>query len=87
MFSAIFWKQAVERAVKSAAQALIGLWIGEGFNAWTIDVKLASGVAGGAALLSVLTSVVSLPLGQQGSPSLVEVDQQSTPSLVGPGQR
>jgi hypothetical protein len=87
MFSAIFWKQAVERAVKSAAQALIGLWIGDGFNAWTIDVKLASGVAGGAALLSVLTSVVSLPLGQQDSPSLVETDQQSTPSLVGAGQR
>jgi hypothetical protein len=90
MFSASFWKQAAERAIKSAAQALIGLWIGDGFNAWTIDVKLASGVAGGAALLSVLTSIVSLPVGQQTSPSLVSTDspslvstQKDSPSLVG----
>jgi hypothetical protein len=79
MFSAIFWKQAMERAIKSAAQGLIGLWIGDGLNAWTIDIKLASGVAAGAALLSVLTSIVSLPVGQQTSPSLVGT---GSPSLV-----
>lgn len=71
MWTAKFWKQALERAIKSAAQALIGLWLVDGvFNVLTVDVKLAGGVAAGAAVLSVLTSLVSLPIGDTDSPSL-----------------
>lgn len=52
MFTSTFWKQAAERGIKSAAQAL----------------------AGGAAALSVLTSLVTSGVGEKGSPSAVTVD-------------
>lgn len=71
MFTAKFWKGAVERALKSAAQALLGLWALDGFNAVEADYALAGGVALGAAILSVLTSIVSLAAGPTDSPSLV----------------
>jgi hypothetical protein len=72
MFTVKFWKGAAERAVKSGAQALIGLWLGDGvFNLWTVDVELAGGVGAGAAVLSLLTSIVSLPFGEPDSASAV----------------
>lgn len=72
--SKTFWKEAAERAAKSAAQALLGLWVLDGgFNALDADWKLAFGIAAGAAVLSALTSVASTPFGKSGSPSLVEV--------------
>jgi hypothetical protein len=72
MWTKKFWKQAFERSVKSSAQALIGLWLVDGvFNIMTIDPGLAGGVAAGAAVLSVLTSIVSLPAGEPDSPSAV----------------
>jgi hypothetical protein len=80
VFTAIFWKQTGERAAKSAAQALIGLWALDGvFNILTVNWPLAGGVAAGAAALSVLTSVVSAGAGQPDSPSLVSTDPQTAP--------
>ncbi len=75
MFTAKFWKAAAERAAKSAAQALLGLWALDGFNVLHADYKLAGGVAAGAAVLSVLTSVVSAAGGEPDSPSLVTGEQ------------
>ena len=73
MFNMTFWKQAAERAIKSAAQALLGLWVGaQAFNAWDVDWKKAAGVALGGAVLSVLTSLASASVGRSGSPSLVK---------------
>ena len=73
MFTVSFWKDALERAVKTAAQAVIlGLGLGEGFNAFEVDWGLAAGFAAGGAILSVLTSVVSAPIGTKGTASLVE---------------
>ncbi|RKN38438.1 holin [Micromonospora endolithica] len=74
MFTSKFWKGAAERAAKSAAQALLGLWALDGFNVLTADFPLAGGVAAGAAVLSVLTSVVSAAGGEPDSPSLVAGD-------------
>jgi len=72
MFSVAFWKSAGERCAKSAAQALLLAWGGDQvFNLFTISPLAALGVAGGAAVLSVLTSVVSAPVADDGSPSLV----------------
>lgn len=72
MFTARFWRAAAERAAKSAAQALIGLWtLDVGFDILHADFRLAAGVAAGAAVLSVLTSVVSVGVGEPGSPSLL----------------
>lgn len=75
MFTRRFWAQAAERAAKSAAQALLGLWaLDAGFNALDADYLMAGGVAAGAAILSVLTSVVTAGVGAPDSPSAVPVD-------------
>jgi hypothetical protein len=75
MFTVTFWKQATERAIKSAAQALLGLWVGaQAFNAWDADWKKAAGVALGGAILSMLTSLASAGVGRSDSPSLVDTD-------------
>jgi hypothetical protein len=71
MWTKKFWKEAAERAVKSAAQSLLGLWALDGFNVLHADFALAGGVAGGAALLSVLTSIVTSGIGAKDSPSAV----------------
>lgn len=77
MFTITFWKATAERAGKSAAQALLGLWAGDAvFSAWDADWVKAGGVALGAAVLSLLTSIVSANLaGTPGSPSLVKDEQ------------
>lgn len=73
MFTKNFWKQAAERAVKSAAQALILLWGADAaFNAVHVDYLGAAGLAGGAALLSVLTSIVTSGIGEKDDPSAVK---------------
>lgn len=75
MFTVTFWKQAIERAIKSAAQALLGLWVGaQAFNAWDADWKKAAGVALGGAILSMLTSLASAGVGKKDSPSLVDTN-------------
>lgn len=75
MFSKNFAKQVLERAVKSAAQALIGLWVGaKAFDVWDVDWKLAGGVALGGAVLSVLFSIVTAGVGEPDSPSAVKIE-------------
>jgi hypothetical protein len=76
MWSAAFWKAAAERAVKSAAQGVLLVWLGDAGVAGgavaslvTLDWATAGYAAGGMALLSVLTSVISAPIGN-GGPSL-----------------
>lgn len=67
-----FWTGAIDRAVKSFAQSLLLLWGADsGLNVLQIDVGGAFGVAGGAALLSVLTSLVSAPAGDTGTSSFL----------------
>lgn len=75
MFTADFWKQAIERAVKTAAQAVI-LFLGadQAFDVVTVNWGNALGIAAGGAVLSLLTSIVSAPFGGD--------DVKGTPSLV-----
>lgn len=64
MFTSQFWLSASDRAAKSAAQALLLLWGADAaFNLLTVEPLTAVGVAGGAAALSVLTSIASAPFG------------------------
>ena len=66
-----FWLATGERALKSFAQCLIGLWIGDtAFDLIQVDWRHSIGLAAGAAALSVLTSIVSAPISPTGSPSL-----------------
>lgn len=70
MFTSDFWKAAGERALRTVAQVLLALWVGSGpLNAFDIDWVQSLGVALGAAVVSVLMSMV--PAGPEGSPSWV----------------
>ncbi len=73
MWTKKFWFETADRAVKSAAQAVIlGLGLGEGLNAFEVDYQLGLGFALGGAALSVLTSVASSQVGERGTASAIE---------------
>ncbi len=79
MFTALFWKQAAERAIKTFAQTLVatGVVVGvAGWDKWQ-EALIASAIA---AALSVITSVASISLGDKGTPSLVPAP--SDPALA-----
>ncbi len=72
MLNAAFWTGAIDRAVKSFAQALLLLWGADaGFNILHVSMSGALGLGGGAAVLSLLTSIVSSPVGDKGSTSFL----------------
>jgi hypothetical protein len=66
-----FWTGAFDRAIKSFAQALLLLWgADEGLNLLEINLVQSLGVAAGALVLSLLTSIVSAPIGDDGTTSV-----------------
>ena len=71
MRTKIFWTDAAERAVKSAAQALVLLWGADTFSLIGVDYLSAAGLAGGAAVLSLLTSIASSRIGSTSSASAI----------------
>jgi hypothetical protein len=75
VFTLVFWALALERALKSTAQALLVVWGSAEVNVLTVNWTTAVGVALTAGVLSVLTSIVSLPFGPTNSPSLVAPPQ------------
>lgn len=72
LWSRSFWADALERAVKTAAQFLITAIGGEVFNVWQADWLDIAGVTLGGAVLSLATSIASgaLPFGSEGTASL-----------------
>jgi len=72
MWKPAFWIDLLERGIKTAAQSVIlGLGLGEGFNAFDVDWQLALGFAGGGFLLSALTSLASVATTSKGTAQLV----------------
>jgi hypothetical protein len=72
MFNIQWLRDAIERALKSAAQAIVlALGASQGFDLFSADWQNVAGIAAGAAVLSVLTSVISAPLGAKSSASLL----------------
>lgn len=73
MLTAAFWGAALERAAKTVAQTLLSLFlVGDlAFNLFDFAWLPALGIAAGAFVISLLTSVVSAPVGAAGTPSLV----------------
>ena len=74
IFTASFWRDAVERAVKTAAQStLVALGASDsGFvNLFEFNLSRGAGFAAGGAFVSLLTSIVSAPLGATGTASLL----------------
>jgi hypothetical protein len=74
VFTKTFWFDALERGIKTAAQAVIvvlGLSETGPVNAFEFDWELGAGAALGGAVLSVLFSVASAPIGGNGTASVV----------------
>ena len=69
LFTRSFWADAGERSLKSAAQAVLGteLVADRAFSVLHADASVLIGAAGTGALLSILTSIVSAPVGGQGA--------------------
>lgn len=79
MFTLMFWKLAAERALKTAGQ--LGV-LALGTVAWTdVDQVIPAvqfvglGMLFGA-VLSVLTSMGSVSIGEPGTPSLIAIEEE-----------
>jgi hypothetical protein len=69
--TATFWRAVTERALKSAAQAVV-LVVGASQFDWLNANWSSIGVSAlAAAALSVLTSIASIPYGANGTPSMI----------------
>ena len=74
MWEMKFWKGAVERAIRTAAQAVLALWGTQISGVLEVDWTQAGSVAALAALSSILMSVVATGVGDHESPSFVRED-------------
>lgn len=73
MFSKTFALDLIERAIKSAAQAIIlAIGAAEGFDLFAADWFNVAGIAAGAFVLSALTSIASEPFGRKGTASVTD---------------
>lgn len=72
IFTTTFWADAAERSLKTVSQTLLTLFAfgDQGFNLLTVDWNQALGLAAGAGVISVLTSIVSAGLTSSSSASL-----------------
>lgn len=70
MLNKSFWKDLTERAVKTFAQTLLAV-LAVGVPIWEMDWVSALGIAAGATVLSVLTSIASASTGNHDTASLV----------------
>lgn len=73
LFTRKFWVDAAERAIKTVAQTALATWFVDAAPKvdQAITLETAVWIVGGAAVFSVLTSIVSAPFGEQGTASLV----------------
>ena len=67
MFTVKFWRDAAERAIRTAAQALLALWATDVSGVLEVDWVQAGSVAALAALTSVLMSIVATNVGDTDS--------------------
>jgi hypothetical protein len=67
MFTITFWKDAAERAIRTAAQALLALWATDVAGVLEVDWLQAGSVAALAALTSILMSIIATGVGDKDS--------------------
>ncbi len=73
LFTKRFWYDALERAIKTFAQSAV-LAIGASqLNVFALDWKNLAGFALGGAILSILTSMAGVGVGEKGTASLVKL--------------
>lgn len=72
MWTTAYWKDLTERVVSSAAGGALTAWGGgEVANLWTADARLITGMAAGAALISLLKGLAAVKRGDPASASLL----------------
>lgn len=69
MFTTVFWKDAAERAVSTAAQAALSLWFVDGIFNTDLDFEKGLVGVGAAAGLSVLKALAANYKGGTVSPA------------------
>lgn len=72
MWTKRFWKQAFERAIKTAAQTALAVPGVDMVGLIHADWEGVLSVSGMSFILSILTSVVSAPIGDGDTPSVVK---------------
>ena len=72
VYTAQFWKDATERAIKTFAQFVIVLFTADAFDLFSLDWQQTGGAALAALVVSYATSIVSAQIGDKGTASLVE---------------
>lgn len=75
MWTAAFWKDASERAVKTAAQTAGGVLV-VGVPIWEVDWTAGLGITATATALSLLTSIASSGRGDHESASALYVGKR-----------
>lgn len=71
-FNAVFWKDTVERAIKTFAQGVLGAFGADvALSVVEVDWAQAAGIGATAAIVSVLTSIVSAGVSNNGTASVV----------------
>lgn len=70
LFTRTFWADAIERAVKSLAQAVVIALGGNAVDVWHVDWQTVTGVGLGGGVLSLLTSLASVGIASRGTASL-----------------
>lgn len=79
MWTVQFWKDVAERAIKTFVYALLGALPSTAATQPVVGWPWATAltIAGGATLLSVLGSLISLPIGGNGTASLTKAVEPS----------
>jgi len=72
VYTITFWKDAAERAIRTAAQALLALWATDVSGVLAVDWVQAGSVSALAALMSLLMSVAASGTGSQDSASTIK---------------
>ena len=72
MYTITFWKDAAERAIRTAAQALLALWATDVSGVLAVDWVQAGSISALAALMSLLMSVAATGTGSQDSASTLK---------------
>ncbi|MFE0875342.1 holin [Streptomyces smyrnaeus] len=82
MNTAAFWKATAERAVRTFAQAVLGIVGADGLGVLDVDWAEAFSVGGLAAVVALLTAVATSGTGGEG-PGITETVAQrgTTPSV------
>jgi len=78
MFTLDFWKDALERAIRTAAQALVASWATGVTGVLEVNWIQAASVAGLAAVTSILMSLAATGRGNPDSASLIEGSEKKS---------